>query len=385
MRLEKCSRLLLLILGLISPAIGLLSDSQIAPSKYLLYQYDAKSLLSKLQRWHDDQLFCVKSHGINPDSFYDCCGSNYSLLMNSLLNQYKIIQSALIESFVSTVKTACEYDAQPCISMISDVVSMIPTTNNTYSYLAEQVEHTKTFPGVNNELLDIALSQFKRNYLIYIRSRAVITSELFDTVQDIQNFFHGNGVDPKVDYITFNPEDFLKEIGVIDESDIRDFGLVDEEESPQTDGESSGSYDQTLALTQTLSELTSTSAVKISDSPQGSRPKKIVKPGSNTKFSFLKSKLPSVQKMIEAVESEVDDITYPLIAPEEYKFETKKSDTADFNKGLLTEVDSRDKISYLISQSAVDKRNLDLTKVPTEVLNDIKSKKLLISGKYLVD
>lgn len=382
MRLEKCSRLLLLILGLLSSILSIANfDSQIAPTKYLLYEYDAGSLAKKLQHWHDDKVYCVKTHGINPDSFYGCCGRNYGLLMNEMLDKYKVIQKTLINTFVTSIRTACEYDTQPCTALISNVVIMIPSANNTYSYLTEEIEHAKTFPGVNNDLMDIALSQFKKNYLIYLRSRAIITSQLFDTVQDIQNFFDGKNINPKVDYTTFNPEDFLKEVGVIDESDIQSFGLDEGVNDPQLNEMSHDTYDQTLALTETLSELTSTTAIKVSKSPAGSRPKSI----SKTNVTFLKSKLPNVQKMIETVENEVDSITYPLIAPEEYKIEDKKSASVSFNKGLLKEVASRDKVNYLIGQSFVDKRKLDLSKIPTEVLNDIKSKNLLITNKLLVD
>lgn len=372
------------------------SQTKTQDSFSLSYSFEIKPLSAKLQQIRMDKVVCIKSKGINPDGFGYCCGNNYDKINNTFLNQYKIIELEFEKIFVKSVRASCLKDQDPCDELILFMEQNLPSKDNIFPLVEEKVEEIRNLPGVNLITLDEAINNFKKNYATFMRARSLIASFLFDTVKDLKTFIKASGVAKDFDYENFDPIEVLDQIGVIDADQFNDssFGLdkidqIDEESPAPVEAKLptimfEKQVDQTLGFTQTTSEaqiLSSTANAK--------------KTGTRSHFRFRRRKsqngLSSSQNQTEItsepldledklkiLELEVDKIAYPLISDKP----KIKSERPNFNVGLLKEIEARDKVHALIGKSLVDESRLDKTKMPSEILNDIQNKKLIIDTKY---
>jgi hypothetical protein len=358
------------------------SNNRISPasSKYLIQQYEGKALSQNLENFRKEKLKCFKTQGINSGSFFNCCGDNYFLFSNDLIDLYHEILNDLEKTLSSSIGSACEYETKPCDGLITRITPIIPTSNNAYNSLKSMIDEIKTESGVNTELLEISLSQFQKNYLIFLQSRAMLTSYLFDTVHDIQRFIQKTQIKTNFPYEKLNPKDFLNAIGIINADEFEKLLKEEEDKNNQKLFESmeQNETEQSSNLSELIADVTESETEQVS-LPNTSGRTKVAKSfrfNSKKRFSPIDSPLANT---IEAIEQEVDSITNPLIEPENYTTRIKKP-LSNFNRGLLTEVPALNSLNVILAKGLIDRNKVDLTKLPSEVLNGIKTKKLSIDS-----
>jgi hypothetical protein len=350
--------------------------------------FEAKFLSVRLQKIREEKVICIKSNGINPDGFDYCCGKKYDKIDDTFLNQYKIIELEFEKIFVKAIRNSCFKDEDPCDELILFIEQNLPRKENILPLIASKVQEVRKGDGVSGALLDQAMLEFRKNYAMFMQARALIASFLLDTINDIQTVIRTSGVANGFDYETVDPVEELAEIGVIDleEFNSDSFGLDkvedldDESLAPTHIGlptiMPANQRNPTLAMTQTSSVSVSTDFEEETD-------KSLIKNSSSNlakpkkQFSSILRPL-DLKEKLKLVEQEVDQLAYPLITDKP----KTRSGPANFNIGLLKEIDARDKIHALIGKSLVDESRLDKTKMPSDILRDIQNNKLIIDPKY---
>jgi hypothetical protein len=344
---------------------------------------DRASLTAELQNVHDQKLVCIKTNGFNPEGFEYCCGHSYEKISSSFLNRYKIIEMEFERLVVTSIRAACREDQDPCNELILTTEQLLPQNRNVMSEVAAKADEIKRLDSVDRNDIEEFVNVFQDKYDWLIKARAMIASFLFDTVKDIKTTIRESQVAEGFDYESFDPTRVLDLIGVIEESEFNsdEFGknsdatIYEEADSPigldlPTIMESS---DKTHTLAVTIDN--SSSQEFSMDSGLNSRQR----PSQKSKSQFQRpsdGKPLSLEDKLKMVESEVDAITYPLIQP---KSQTTKPRSQTFNDGLLSEVGPRNQIYYYISKSLVDKDKLDMTKLPSDLLKEIKNKLIIDS------
>jgi hypothetical protein len=370
-----------------------LSQTNYLSSLSKLFEID--SLKADLQDIRLEKIACIKKNGINPESFDYCCGSKFEKISTAFLNQYKIIELEFERTFVKSTRIACAKEPDPCDELILFMEKSLSSKENIVPVITEHANKIRKESGINDNLLDESIQSFKKNYETFMRARALIASYLFDTVKDLKKVISRSGVAQGFDFNNFNPVDILDKIGIIDVNqfnsnsfELNRIGqLKDNNPTPaeiklptimlkSQDNKTLG-FTQNKTETQHSNYLPYTT-VSIQKSPTLVRNLKSKKNLLASKSEIkAKGKPLDLEDKLKIVELEVDKIAYPLIDIR-LKIENHQP---NFNLGLLSEIDARDKIHALIGKSLVDESRIDKTKMPTEILRDIQIKKLILDTK----
>lgn len=175
-----------------------------------------KNLETTQQRIKD----CLSRNGINNRSFLFCCGKNYKNVEQMFLGRYLQLRQILEDSFNKNIKHACEFEKDPCEKLEVDFSHAIQDKNaNVYNRMLTSKVQMQDKPGVNNGILEMEFSRFKKNYEIFDKSRSLIAQSLIETVNYVQNDIRDAGLHLNADvgYLQYEPEKAFTLLGALED------------------------------------------------------------------------------------------------------------------------------------------------------------------------
>lgn len=185
------------------------------------FDIDERSVRSKLNQIKQERLNCFYRQGVSDDSFESCCGEGYSRLENIFVNQYRILQKQLENSFNRRIAYACVKNHEPCIELATELSDSIKHDRDLYQSLYTKKKEMEDADKIDQDTLEIAFAKFKQNHKALVNARILISNAMFKTVEKIQKFINDSKLELKHDYMDFKPH-FVYNINKEEETTIND-------------------------------------------------------------------------------------------------------------------------------------------------------------------
>lgn len=173
-------------------------------------------LVSDLRSLHKNVLHCLYQNGLNKRSFNDCVGEHYVKVKDSYLDTYIDLKRQLVQLYTSKIDHACEDDATPCNNMRNALETNLEGNQNLFELLVDHRKELNGRVGINRELLDYVIDDFRRDYDTIEENKEKITNSLFSTVDQIKDYISGTELAFDFDYKTFDPKEVYLQVGVVE-------------------------------------------------------------------------------------------------------------------------------------------------------------------------
>jgi hypothetical protein len=216
---------LLLILGetfclLKSESSHEIFDSEHDSNDLLGHDDSKKTLNEELEITEKRAKDCLTRNGLNTESFLFCCGHNYSKIQDMFLARYRELQMNLAHEFNSKILNACDFDKDPCEEITHHLDKAIEeNTPDVLDRVLIAKNEIENKPGINNDILELEVGKFRKNYKLFDKSRTLIAHSMIELVKYIQNEITDSGLTLKIDYKEFNPEEALRHLGIVENAD----------------------------------------------------------------------------------------------------------------------------------------------------------------------
>ena len=343
---ESWKRLVLLLssLSLISSSLNLsLSTDMVQVTTTVVnteintstVEFSTGTATDELSNLQKSELGCLYQNGINKVSFNQCCGEKYSLInaqFIELLNKFKY---KLIESLKIGMTNVCEQDSQPCDDLVGYVQNNIMTEPDLTQELVSLAEDRKNLNSVDSMLMDEVIAKFHDQYIIFLNLRISVAKMLLDTISDLQKYIKQSNIETDFDYLDYNPGSTLQSLGIMDIN---------------------SSAHGTSDMTSDAGQIQAQSSYEI---------------GTVWGGGDVTSKVNRLSRRMNA-------LTAPLVQVKTLK--DRSFNGNNFGQGLIGEAKDQKVLQYYVSNGIVNENALDLSQLPSVVLDQIRKNKLKLIG-----
>lgn len=195
-------------------AYTIISTTTPTTNKPINFRNLSVELVSDLRDLHKNVLHCLYQNGLNKTSFNDCVGECYIKVKDSYLDKYIGLKRQLVQLYTNKIDHACEDDVTPCNDIRNTLETNLQNNNDLFELLVDKRKELNGKIGVNRELLDYVIDDFRRDYGYIEDNKEKITKSLFSTVDQIKDYISGTGLAFDFDYKTFDPKDVYLRLGV---------------------------------------------------------------------------------------------------------------------------------------------------------------------------
>lgn len=174
----------------------------------------AVQVISELQSIQKNFFDCLYQNGLNKLSFNNCVGPNYSKVKDSYLNKYYNLKRELVQLYTNKIDHTCEDSDDICHDIRNSLEMNIKSNDNLFNILLSKRKAIAQNDGVNRELLDYLVDDFRKDFDTIEQNKKKIASALITTVNDIKSYINSTGLKFNFDYDSFDPDEVYLATGI---------------------------------------------------------------------------------------------------------------------------------------------------------------------------
>jgi hypothetical protein len=280
-------------------------------------------------------------NGINKNAFIDCYGLKYSKLSHDFLMIFNKIKDEFLRDFANSMNEVCPQYTQPC----NDIVVFVDENILKDPDITEELESfsnvRKNLLAVDSFLLDDAIQKFKARYTLYMSYRNAIAKEAISTQNMIVKYIKSSKIQDFDEFDDFSVTDFMASLGMIDKDKVQGFGTYETSDDDQVQMQSN------FAIRHATKKSYESSTTLIDD-----------------KVNKLSRKIQSLTTALSSKKELTD----------------RSLNGNNFLIKLVSEVQDQKLLQYYLASGSVDATTLDLTLLPSQIMDQIKRNKINLAG-----
>lgn len=338
-RFCTCSfSLLLLVAAIVSPAtcapVDLdtvtitVVDTTHDPSEV---QFSTGTAMDQLEALKKEELGCLYSNGVNFATFNTCYGENYHVLSQKYIDFFHGYTDKLLQDIKNDLHDVCPQISKPCDNVLKFASDTIMSDPDITEELMSKVDEAKNYQGVDSVLIDQMMEDFKTKYVMYMNIRTATAKSLFETVNSIQKYIKASSLPTDFEYQDYDSGETLRSMGI-----------------PNINSGNGGSN----LLTTDADQIATQSTFQI---------------GIITGGETAENRMRKLKKQIRSLAS-------PLTRKK--KLTDRNFNSNNFLQKLIPEAKDQELLTYYLANGMVDQTQLDLTQLPSTIMNQIRKNKL---------
>lgn len=151
---------------------------------------------------------------MNTQAFEECVGPGYSKVKDVYLDKYINMKRELVQLYTPKIDHSCEDKPTICDEIRNSLESNLEDNADLFNLLVDKRKEITAQDGVNRELLDYIVDDFRRDYSTIEDHKEKITKSLLGTVDEIRDYIKSTGLKFNFDWESFDPSEVFLKAGV---------------------------------------------------------------------------------------------------------------------------------------------------------------------------